>query len=197
MARAAARNCPASWQAEPGKERKVMLDTTARPSAAIADADLLDHQAKCGQCGKPFEPRSKSGGKPQRFCSSECRFEFHAQRGQHSPTCSAITALPAVTEPPEKDAPAASEDYCWVVPFQPRIECSLTNDDEIEIEQISPIHEDENIRIDVARSNAVRLARCILWAAGFKSVLIATGDGGGGYRDIEDGALPEHFAGRT
>jgi hypothetical protein len=42
----------------------------------------------------------------------------------------------------------------------------------------------------------VRLARCILWAAGFKSVLIATGDGGGGYRDIEDGDLPEHFAGR-
>ena len=30
-------------------------------------------------------------------------------------------------------------------------------------------------------------ARCIPWAAGFKSVLIATGDGGGGYRDVEDG----------
>ena len=36
------------------------------------------------------------------------------------------------------------------------------------------------------RSNAVRLARCILWAAGFKSVLIATGDGSGGYCDVED-----------
>ena len=40
-------------------------------------------------------------------------------------------------------------------------------------------------------------ARCILWAAGFKSVLIATGDGGGGYRDVEDGDSPERFAGRT
>jgi hypothetical protein len=99
-----------------------------------------------------------------------------------------------VQEPKPKAAPGAiGEDYCWVVPFQPRIECSQTNDDEIEIEQISPVHDDENIRICVARSNAVRLARCILWAAGFKSALIATGDGGGGYRDVEDGDLPEQF----
>ena len=62
-----------------------------------------------------------------------------------------------------------SADYCWAVPSQARIECWATNEDKIEIEQTSPVHEDENIRIDVARSNAVRLARCILWAAGFKS----------------------------
>jgi hypothetical protein len=173
-----------------------MLGTTSRGDpASLFD----DNKPLCDQCGEPFEPRSKSGGKPQRFCSPECRAAFHTQpqRSQRSPTCSAQN-LPAVLDLAKlKDAPAAiGEDYCWVVPFQPRIECSLTNDVEIEIEQISPIHEDENIRIDVARSNAVRLARCILWAAGFKSVLIATGDGGGGYRDIEDGDLPEHFAGR-
>jgi hypothetical protein len=80
----------------------------------------------------------------------------------------------AVEEPKPKDASAAtreddSADYCWAVPSQARIECWATNEDEIEIEQTSPVHEDENIRIDVARSNAVRLARCILWAAGFKS----------------------------
>jgi hypothetical protein len=28
-------------------------------------------------------------------------------------------------------------------------------------------------------------------------VLIATGDGSGGCCDVEDGDLPEHFAGRT
>ena len=137
------------------------------------------------------------------FCSSECRIAFHnePQRGQRSPTCIAPSLSAAVEESKPKAAPAAtgeddSADYCWAVPSQARIECWATNGDEIEIEQISPVHEDENIRIDVARSNAVRLARCILWAAGFKSVLIATGDGGGGYRDIEDGDLPEHFAGR-
>jgi hypothetical protein len=183
-----------------GHKGEQMLDTTTRvdPASLFDDSKPL-----CDQCDKPFEPRSKSGGKPQRFCSPECRAAFHTQpqRGQRSPTCSAITALPAVIEPAEKDAPASpaaddSADYCWAVPSQASIECSPTNDDEIEIEQISPVHEDENVRIHVARSNAVRLARCILWAAGFKSVLIATGDGGGGYRDVEDGDLPEHFAGR-
>jgi hypothetical protein len=41
----------------------------------------------------------------------------------------------------------------------------------------------------------VRLARCILSATGFKTALIATLDGGGGYWDIEDGGLPERFTG--
>jgi hypothetical protein len=172
-----------------------MLDITQRvdPASLFDDSKPL-----CDQCGKSFDPRSGSGGKPLRFCSSECRTAFHNDP-QRSPTCIAQN-LPA-DQPKPNDAPAAtseddSADRCWAVPFQAHIECSLTNDDEIEIEQISPVHEDENIRIDVARSNAVRLARCILWAAGFKSVLIATGDGGGGYRDVEDGGLPEHFAGR-
>jgi hypothetical protein len=180
-----------------------MLDTTSRVDPA---SFFDDNNPLCDQCGEPFEPRSKSGGKPQRFCSPECRAAFHTQpqRGQRSPTCDATTTLPAVIQPEEKcERVTAAKDsdrcedgsgYCWAVPSQDRIECSPTNDDEIEIEQISPVHADENVRIHVARSNAVRLARCILWAAGFKSVLIATGDGGGGYRDVEDGDLPEHFA---
>ena len=32
----------------------------------------------CERCNKPFTPRSRSGGKPQRFCSSECRTASHA-----------------------------------------------------------------------------------------------------------------------
>jgi hypothetical protein len=77
------------------------MDITQRPSAT--SADLLGHQPKCHQCGKPFEPRSKSGGKPQRFCSPECRAAFHTQpqRGQRSPTCSAPT-LPAVVSPNQR-----------------------------------------------------------------------------------------------
>jgi hypothetical protein len=41
----------------------------------------------CEQCGKSFTPRAGSGGKHQRFCSSECRQRWHtanpnvAQRG--------------------------------------------------------------------------------------------------------------------
>jgi hypothetical protein len=32
----------------------------------------------CAQCGNPFEPRKRSGGKPQKFCSTACRQAFHA-----------------------------------------------------------------------------------------------------------------------
>ena len=40
------------------------------------------------------------------------------------------------------------------------------------------------------------LARCTLWATGFKSALIATYESDGSC-DVEDSDLPEHFAGRT
>ena len=46
--------------------------------------------------------------------------------------------------------------------------------------------------IIVSRSNAVRLARCILWAAGFPNVHIATFVKGG-FQDVEDGNLAEQF----
>jgi hypothetical protein len=111
------------WQAAPGEERKTMLDITGRPSAASAElighADLLGHKPKCDQCGEPFEPRSGKGGKPQRFCSQECRRAFHTEP-QRAPTPPAPVAenSPAVPEPPEpKAAPAASaedsEDFDW------------------------------------------------------------------------------------
>jgi hypothetical protein len=34
----------------------------------------------CEQCGKPFEPRSGSGGSVQRFCNANCRLNFHMER---------------------------------------------------------------------------------------------------------------------
>jgi hypothetical protein len=166
---------------------------------------VLDPQAAkagprkiCEQCAKPFEPRSRSGGKPQRFCSPPCRAAYHAserQRGQRSPTLDAPSTLPAVIQPKPGPAPAATDEgYCWAVPQQARIECWLTNDDEVEIEETSEQHDSENVRITVTRGNAVQLARSILFAAGFKTVLIATAvKGGYCYCDVEDGNLPEQF----
>jgi hypothetical protein len=80
-----------------------MLDTTTRVDPA---SHFDDNKPLCDQCGKQFEPRSKSGGKPQRFCSPECRGAFHTQpqRGQRSPTCDATTTLPAVSYSPKKNA---------------------------------------------------------------------------------------------
>jgi hypothetical protein len=42
----------------------------------IIDAGLRS----CEKCGKPFMPRSGSGGSVQRFCSTHCRLSFHKER---------------------------------------------------------------------------------------------------------------------
>ena len=72
----------------------------------------------CEQCGGKFSPRAASGGKPQKFCSPQCRTAFHADAqlnvSQRSPTCSAQTRLPAVIPHAKKDEPAdAGKDFDW------------------------------------------------------------------------------------
>lgn len=95
-----------------------MLDTIAR----VDPASFFDDKPLCEHCRTPFEPRSGKGGKPQRFCSQECRRAFHSesepQRGPTPPTPIAENS-PAVPEQPEPiAAPAAtakdSEDFDWV-----------------------------------------------------------------------------------
>jgi hypothetical protein len=42
---------------------------------------IIDPEPRsCEKCGKPFEPRSGSGGSAQRFCSKDCRRSFHKER---------------------------------------------------------------------------------------------------------------------
>jgi len=84
---------------------------------------------------------------------------------------------------------------CWALPRQDRMEVYATNDDTIEIVQISPMGESEDVRIDIARSNAVALARRILYAAGFSGLCLGGAVNGRGYYDLHDGSLPEHFDG--
>lgn len=72
----------------------------------------------CEHCGTAFKPRKGTGGRPQRFCSTECRTAFHteAQRGQRGPTCSAQTTLPAVQQPPAVSPTPQDqdgEDFNW------------------------------------------------------------------------------------
>src|ERR1700731_4984301 len=84
----------------------------------------------CEQCSKPFAPRAGSGGKPQRFCSAECRTAFHAQRYQRrSPHVGDPEASAIEQPPPGSPASEAHEDdydFKWqddviVVPAQPAI----------------------------------------------------------------------------
>ena len=56
----------------------------------IIDRDLHS----CEKCGKPFEPRSGSGGSVQRFCCTACRLCFHRERLRAQRTGSYAGQLP-------------------------------------------------------------------------------------------------------
>jgi hypothetical protein len=119
----------------------------------------------CEQCRKQFEPRSGSGGKPQRFCSTDCRLAFHseAQRGQRSPTCSASAQLPAVIDPPAPkppaDAPEASSDFDWndddsiVLHEQPAIAVYINQSGGLTIRQERSWNQADAIIIAIAPEN--------------------------------------------
>ena len=81
---------------------------------------------------------------------------------------------------------------CYVIPHQARIECSLTTDGQVEISQEGHLGPEEGDRVHVALGNAVALARCILYAAGFRNVCISTFVRGG-YEDVEDGDTANLF----
>jgi hypothetical protein len=51
-----------------------------RDLAKQGDAIQLIEQRACDRCGKPFMPRTGSGGSVQRFCSADCRLSFHTER---------------------------------------------------------------------------------------------------------------------
>lgn len=56
--------------------------------AAMNGADVThtpEGEARCDSCGDSFSPRSQSGGKPQRYCSIECRRTADAKRKANAP----------------------------------------------------------------------------------------------------------------
>lgn len=65
---------------------------------AIEVAQLAP-SCSCEHCGKPFEPRAGSGGKPQKYCSVDCRRAADAQRDQRAPTRSAENGTDDIREP--------------------------------------------------------------------------------------------------
>jgi hypothetical protein len=66
----------------------------------VSPAETAPDTVLCEHCNSPFTRRTGNGGKPQRFCSPQCRHAFHAQREQRSPTCSADTTVFARSLPP-------------------------------------------------------------------------------------------------
>jgi hypothetical protein len=92
------------------------------------DADLAPERAgkvECQHqgCGEWFTPRTKSGGKPQKFCSEKCRREADAERkanATNAPQCETPQAAsgPASVARHTEFALAAPddlEDDCWFI----------------------------------------------------------------------------------
>jgi hypothetical protein len=117
----------------------------------------------CERCGKMFVPRSQSGGKPQRFCSNDCRSSFHkeAQRSQRSPTCTLPKLLPAVIEPPKPEnapraTPEPSGEFDWssddsiVLHHQPAVAVYINEAGGLTIRQERNWDEDQDTIIAIA-----------------------------------------------
>lgn len=67
-----------------------VLDVTE--SLARVDALPPDRceqgERRCRHCERPFKPRTKTGGRPQLYCSPECRTAFHAEHANETPNAS-------------------------------------------------------------------------------------------------------------
>src|SRR5690349_1327081 len=97
-----------------------------------------DHSTSCEQCGEPFAKREGSGGKPQKFCSPECRQAFHSdsQRSQRSPTCDVAT-VPAATpiaDPVKAATEACEAQIAAILGEQPEEQFDWIKDDSIILE---------------------------------------------------------------
>jgi hypothetical protein len=155
---------------------------------------------ECPKCGEWFTPRAGTGGSRQKYCSEPCRraadSERKASKPQREQRAAQRAENPAPAPEPHPVAPEAAEteaesDYCWIVPPQDKIEVWTPDKETIRLEQPCPMGGDGD-RIDVHKASAVRLARAILFAAGFPRVTIATRVRGG-FVDLNDGDEVRNF----
>lgn len=126
------------------------------------DAPLVgteDGNPRCDHCGEPFTPRKGSGGRPQRFCSNDCKVAFHAedQRSQCSPTYSAETTLAAFRQPPTSEPTSddfrSLSDDAVIIPEQQAIACYFNPAGDLVIRQERSWDREEDSFVFVHKSN--------------------------------------------
>ena len=94
--------------------------TSRRDLAKQGDAIQLIEQRVCDRCGKPFMPRTGSGGSAQRFCSADCRLSFHTERlrSQRTTTYAGQTALLATPHSATSETLTRSPAVAALHPWQ-------------------------------------------------------------------------------
>jgi hypothetical protein len=150
---------------------------TDAPEGATALLELSPAPI-CEQCTKPFAPRERSGGKPQRFCSPECRTAFHSenrQRDQRAPTCSAVNDLPATPIAKAIAAPLeVPDDFDWfkddsiILEEQP-VTAVYTNSRNAVVIRQRAAYPDEDMFVFIAPRNLMTLIDRLCEFAGIPS----------------------------
>jgi hypothetical protein len=88
---------------------------------AMSELFAQPHNSKpttlCANCQEPFEPRTGSGGKAQKFCAEQCRRQFHGLKTPTPPTPGVGADLEATQTTAEQTRtsahpkPAAAQTY--------------------------------------------------------------------------------------
>ena len=87
---------------------------------SLDDKPALNPEQRCDRCGTPLSPRWGSGGSRQRFCSSECRLDFHTrrQRMERRAAYIAPTTLPATGQPSQHETPTRDAAVAALHPWE-------------------------------------------------------------------------------
>jgi hypothetical protein len=121
-------------------------------------------KVRCEQCGANFQPRNGSGGKSQRFCSPECRRQFHGGTSPTPPTPDAGDGLgpnqvpdekpPIIRSPKSQPALDPLDDVkCIVIENQLRVSVYLGEDNDVIIAEDGQYGRDDSCRICIAKHN--------------------------------------------
>jgi hypothetical protein len=111
------RRTPAIWEdhgAQKADQLGGLIEGENRSAAARTQPST------CENCGTTFKRRKRSGGKPQKFCSTDCRKAFHAsrngnvgQRGQRATLGNAPAVIGDYPEEKTHPAAAGGQDFDW------------------------------------------------------------------------------------
>ena len=152
---------------------------------------LLDHATPlfnpdvdsplCEQCNKPFTARSGSGGKPQRFCSTECRTASHGsqqssqrqnddQNVGKTPTLETLGTLPHPVEDSDWTKFDWANDEDIVLREQQSVAIYRNGQGSLVIRQERRWDQDEDVIIIVTAGNIDTFIDRLTDVAGFPSV---------------------------
>jgi hypothetical protein len=103
---------------------------------------------ECGHCGAQFEPRKGTGGRAQRFCSKQCRANFHAQRHDvGEPNRAERRSIVPVSANQHDERAATKDGWNVVLAAQAEISVDFNNDGDLLIRERDWPNDDVTILI--------------------------------------------------